>query len=332
MAWRRSTTERTFTTQTQYQGVLQEIKAFFDSCSAEGADFPWTVASFAWDTPSANRGYVVLKRKDASAGRIYIAATPTADQNTTNYLGQGLNTSAGLTIGYDRTATVDTPTQAPTAGAPFGGTWRSNWMGASYLLSALGGTAFRLRAYTETAPDLFVLQMMTTDVSAAMYAVGNFVHNMHTGLGQLGQIVCTNIVAGTTAAAAGIIEATAPVVSQNTSSDRRACTWDATNGWQRLSRITTIESQNTLTNLNTAFAQADGQRYYVPIYCLGHLGEATQLQKIFRLKRMGFGEFRSRVASQLLDNNATPRGWYLGYHQTQGSDQFGLSLLNDDFA
>lgn len=344
MTWRRSTTERTFATQTQYQGVLQEIKAFFDDCSAEGADFPWTVASFAWDTPSANKGYVVLKRKDASAGRIYIAATAAADQNTTNYLPMS-STSASLSAGYDRTATVDSPTTAPTAGAPFGGTFQTNWMGAHHLQATLTPTAYRLRAYTHATANAIVLQITYTDNSQSLYILGNLCANLHTGLPQIAQLVCREMVNGvacvsdsTGTLSDGIMQ---PRVAQATSNSNvatgsRACTWDATNGWQRLYRITSInwDAQNTLTvsTYNTIFAQTNGDRFFLPIYCVGHNNNAAVLQKMFRLKNLGIGEIRSRLTSQLVDNSAQPRGWYLGYHQTVTSDACGISLLNNDFA
>lgn len=340
MTWRRSTTERTFATQTQYQGVLQEIKAFFDDCSAEGAAFPWTVASFAWDTPSANKGYVVLKRKDASAGRIYFAATATADQNTANYLGNG-TAAVGLTVGYDRTATTDSPTTAPTAGAPWGGTFRTNWLGAGYLLNSLGGTAFRLRAYTKTNADMLVLQLTTTDASQGLYGVGSFVQNLHTGLPQLGQIVCNaainNLAAIVSAGSlnVGFMESRFDTATSTSGGNQaRACTWDATNGWQRLFRLTAMsqDSGGSVANINTLWAQTTGDRYFLPIYCGGHLADTSIVQKMFRLKNFGFGECRTRLSSQLVDNSAQARGWYLGYHQTSGTDVSGLSLLDVDFA
>lgn len=345
MTWRRSTTERIYAGQPTAQQLLQEIKTFFDDCSAEGADFPWTVASFAWDTPTAGIGYVVLKRKSGAAGRVYIGCTPSANQSAA-YLASMQTTAVSVSIGYDRSATVDTPTQTAAVGAPFGGAIYATWLGGVHIATGtLPLTNYHMRAYTKTDADALVFQMIFRDDSVSIFGVGNLLVNLHTGQPQLFQFATQGMRSGMSA----IINSTGniedciiqPRVGQastnnNQNSGARSVTWDATNLWQRIYRVTAINFDASgaldIATYNTIFTQTDGTRYFLPMYCVGHANNSGYRQKLFRVRFIGIGECRTRLTSQLLDNGSVERGWYLGYHQTQNSDRSGISLLHSDFA
>lgn len=355
MTWRRSTTELTFTSGGTYLDILSSIKGFFDSCAAE-ADFPWTVAS---SSLVAANGYVVLKRKNGNPGRIYIGTYDQALQNTANYLIQA-QPSAGVTIGYDRTATIDTPIQGQNVGAPFGGTLTTNWMGARFLISTPTAQQYTLRAYTKVVEDILFFHMYRPNTSWSFYCVGNFVRNMHTNQYQLGQWFARERAYGshhwmglTDAENCGILHAQAVPLTDGSiavggvgeeRAKANAYTWDSVNGLQAIFRTSFQQTMYAWTNntvrlsstawvqeMSNMFVLADGTRFFVPLYCVGEPSRPATIYRFFRIAFMGFGEYRSTTSPELLDNTLTNRGWYIGYHQTQYSDYSGFNLLNVDF-
>lgn len=356
MTWRRSTTELTFTSGGTYLDILSSIKGFFDSCAAE-TDFPWTVAS---SNLIAAGGYVVLKRKNGNPGRVYIGTYDSGSQNTTNYLVQA-SASAGITIGYDRTATIDVPTQGQNVGAPFGGTLGTNWMGARFLTITPTAQQYTLRAYTKATEDILFFHMYRLNAAWSFYCVGNFVKNMHTGQYQIGQWIAKERTYGTqhwatqssVGDSSGILQSQGVPYTDNASAlggpsgeraSGNAYTWDAVSGFQGLFRQSSIQSMYQWTNgtvrlsgsawgqeMSNIFVLPDGTRFFVPLYCFGEPSRPATVSRFFRMAFMGFGEFRSIIAPELLDNTLTNRGWYIGYHQTQYSDYSGFNLLNVDF-
>jgi hypothetical protein len=69
--------------------------------------------------------------------------------------------------------------------------------------------------------------------------------------------------------------------------------------------------------------------HFLPVLWVTAPDQSTPTPSVLKSKNMGIGPCRTRDWTWV-DNAAVTRGYYLGYHGTQGSDLTALSILNDD--
>lgn len=317
MAWYRSTTNPTgLTDMNNPANALARLNTFFTDCAAEGASFLWTVASYQSTSPR----YLVLKRKNGSAGRLMLFG---GDSPNSAALGPVVtaNTST-LYCGYSRTSTSDTPTTAYTSGAPF-----ADW----FLANSVGGlaaTSSELRAYCNSDNDTLFWAWTSTSSVLGYFAVGQFLRN------EAGT-ACMSIVRGgvvtTTTIFQRFFQASAGVVASSSAGDiAYALVYDATLGQiVRVASSTVPSFDGTQAAQNERFISASGIAKFLPYVANVLPGGPVPENRLYTTRHIGWGPFKT-LGFQWTDAAANPKGYYVGYNATT-ADVCGVSLLDDTF-
>lgn len=325
MAWYRSTTNTTgITTFDTPANALSVLNTFFTNCQAEGASFLWEIASYQSTSPR----YLVLKRKDASAGRLMffggdlpnaVQLGPSVSANTTT-----------LYVGYDRLATTDTPTNAYTGATRVWGGSAVNWMlGRSF--GALSASASQLRAYCNSSND--TLAMFWTDNAANVFRgftiVGDWMRN------EAGTACEAFVTIGNTTLTGLVpIEPLTSGVSFTSTANAVQFTsvYDAT-----LGDVVRVACPTPPINItppsqsiqNERFLSLNGYAKFVPMTTVVVQGGPVPENRFYSATFMGIGPMKT-LNFQWVDNAAAPKGYYIGYVGTT-ADVSGFSLIDSTF-
>lgn len=327
--WYRSTTNRLVSSHTSQATELSELNSFFIDCAAEGASFTWQVASYQSTSPQ----YLVLKRKNGTPGRLMIFGNSAAGPAAAAMIGAGGYTYTGaLYVTYDPTATSDTPTASYTAANPWSA---ANSRGRKFQTVGTIQT-HRLRAYCTDDGQLFI-HAYGENVSHTYVIHAGPIFRAATGGSVFYEGLCVMNGLATTGLAF-MVEADpsslanykmsfgTPGQSDNGNSgatDLSYCSAYIGGTWYQVNRITGGRfNANSMTD-------SVNRMHYLPIIWATTPDSSVVTPSVIKSKNIGIGPCRVRDAV-LIDNNAQTRGFYVGYHSTQGSDLSAFSLLNDD--
>lgn len=328
MAWYRSATQTMTLPNLNGNGqVAQYITALTAICSE--ADFGWQVAS---TNTATNPNYIVLKRKNGAAGRIYLGS----GVNPANcFYNPSAGTDSNMPVwGYDYSATVDTPTQSIASGPPFGGANGASWRGA---LINRNNRTIDIRGYWNAAEDIVVFVQTTSGSNLdAIFAVGKFLRD-ESGTLTMGMTTCGQ----------GSMGAAWPPLSPTTAQSfgstavSNMCTWaydPSTNsnagGWLLLEQTTNtaVLNRGSYTADTTQYTNAGGIHVFYPINYVPTIGGYPWgfNRRAYASRFIAYGPPKTRDF-EWLDNNSVSQGFYLGYTGTAATDRTCLSLINYDF-
>lgn len=324
MAWYRSTTNTTgITTFDTAANSLSVLNTFFTACAAEGASFLWDVASYQSTSPR----YLVLKRKDASAGRLMFFG---GDSPSATVLGQSTTANTtSLYVGYDRTATADSPSTSYVTGRPFGGSV-ANWhLGRNF--GALTATSSELRAYCNSSNN--TLAVFWTDAANNVFRgwaiAGDWLRDEG---GTAREALCAP---GATTWANGLISepmtATLAAAS-STQSERYTTVYNSVSN--EVVRVacnltTAIMCASTQATHNERMLSPGGYAKFMPFTFTVLSGGTVTENRLYSSRYIAWGPMKT-LSFQWTDNAAAAKGYYVGLINTT-ADLSGLSLLDDAF-
>ncbi len=334
--WYRATTIRTLAaTVNTVPLLLAELNSFFTDCAAEGASFRWQIASYSSSSP----WQLTLKRKDGSPGRLTFFGGASANAAAVIAAGNWAAASGFLHVCYDPTATTDTPSSW-IAGNPW---TAANSRGRGVLpCNNASVPIHRIRAFCSDDGQLFLHGQV--DNSGHIYMVhagpifraasgGSLTYEGLCVQGSRSDAVYPVYVLEADPSSYTVSTATPnqisfgnPVQSANGYSGTTQssyCSAYISGAWYQLSRVT--------GGRFTASSMTDGslRLHFVPIFWVTTADSTSVTPSVLKSKNLGVGPCRNRDAT-LTDSNSVVRGYYLGYHATQGSDLTALSILNDD--
>lgn len=324
MAWYRSTTNTTgITTFDTPANALSVLNTFFTACAAEGASYLWTVASYQSTSPR----YLVLKRKDATAGRLMFFG---GDSPSATVLGQSTTANTtSLYVGYDRTATADSPSTSYVTGRPFGGSV-ANWhLGRNF--GSLTATAGDLRSYCNSSNN--TLTVFWTDpvnnVFRGWAIVGDWLRD-EGGTAREGLTA-----AGASTYANGLISepmSNALAAASSTQSVQYTTVYNSVSN--EVVRVacnltTAIMCSSTQAVQNERLLSPGGYSKFLPFTFTALSGGTIVENRLYSGRYIGWGPMKT-LNFQWTDNTAAAKGYYVGLIGTT-SDLSGLSLLDDAF-
>lgn len=324
MAWYRSTTNTTgITTFDTPANALSVLNTFFTACAAEGASFLWTVASYQSTSPR----YLVLKRKDASAGRLMFFGGDTP--NAAQLLGVTANTTS-LYVVYDRLATTDTPTNAYTGATLVWGGSTAN-LHKGRVFGGLSASSSELRAYCNSTND--ALAVFWTDsannVMRGQAIVGLWGRNE---AGTASELLTT---CGSNTFANGVIVEPVSVNLSSASSTNGiavATVYNATSN-----EIVRVACHQTAASSFAASQAIQNERMlspggYVKIFPYTFVvlsGGIVTENRLYSTRNIGWGPMK-QLGFQWTDNASAAKGYYIGWVNSS-SDLSGLSFIDDSF-
>lgn len=336
--WYASTTIRTLGVGVNTaQALLVELNAFFTDCANEGASFRWQVASYQSTAPF----YLVLKRKDGSAGRLMFfggnsGSTPASAALITSLTG---NVDCCY-VTWDPTATTDTPPNNYTSANPWSA---ANSRGRPMTRHFTQLLAHRMRAYCSDDGQLFLHAAVANTASLYGMHVGPIFRAASGGSTNYEGLAVQfgNGGNGTLYVVDGHPSSYTNGGSQGPADISFGCPDLAANGITSLSTTRGYCSAyigGTWYQVNRATGQrftAGGmtdpanRMHFLPVLWVTAPDQSTPTPSVLKSKNLGIGPCRTRDWTWV-DNAAVTRGYYLGYHGTQGSDLTALSILNDD--
>lgn len=339
--WYRSTTIGSIAASTTPQAFQASLKTFIDSCAAEGASFRWQVASQQTSSPM----YLVLKRKDASAGRVMIFGSSVDTTNDAALLrpaGPASLSTRGW-VCYDPTATTDAPPTSYVSGNP----WSAANSRGHQLTdhSPTGGLrAHSVRAYCSDDGQLFIVGYVN-DVYMVWAIHAGPIMRAATGGTTVYEGLC---VARNSIDGSANTYGHSHFLPPNAGTGTEANFWRGSFGNPNLFELgnsadsggsySSVRIDGTWYRMNRATGQyytpsaltdSAGRMHFLPVIWALTPDSGAVLPLVLKSKNIGAGVCRTRDTI-LIDNASTQRGFYVGYHGTVGADYSGLSLLNDD--
>lgn len=333
--WYRSTTVRTLAAAVSTpQALLAELNSFFTDCANEGASFRWQVASYQSTSPF----YLVLKRKDASAGRVMFygdsasSVSPSAQIAAGGFSGQ----SGNLHVCYDPTATTDTPSASYLSGNPWSA---ANSRGRAVVLCNNANVPIhRIRAFCSDDGQLYLHGCIQNTGHVYQVHVGPIFRAASGGTTTYEGLCVQGLRSGSSVPIYPIEANTGitPSVNQTAfgnpdlaalglsgGSGNAFCSAYISGGWYQLNRVTGQRFPAA------AMSDSTNRMHFLPVFWAVTPDSAAVVPWILKSKNLGVGPCRT-LDAVLVDNAAVTRGFYIGYHGTQGTDQTALSILNDD--
>lgn len=295
------------------------------------ANFGWQLATY--QSASAPY-YIILKRKDGSAGRIYICNGGSPASGTAYYspgAGAGSHTPVW---GYDFTATADTASQSTNVGPPFGGTQGLNWRST---MSNASARTVEMRGYWNAAENVvaFVMTSVSSNVDS-IFMVGNFLRD-ETGVVRQG--ILSNGQSAMTAAWPAIGNTASVDYSSTSTVACNAFAYDPSVNSNAGGSVLLMQLNN-LTVMNRGSYTGDTNHYtttgglhifhpvtFIPTQTNFPYGFQS---RAYASRFIGYGPPKTKDF-EWLDNASASQGYYLGYTATAGADRCGISLLNYDF-
>lgn len=333
--WYRSTTIRTLAAAVSTpQALLAELNSFFADCANEGASFRWQVASYQSTSPF----YLVLKRKDASAGRVMFYGNSTGSISAAAQLAAGnfAGTNGFLHVCYDPTATADAPPTSYLSGNPWSA---ANSLGRGIIQCNNSNTPIhRIRAYCSDDGQLYLHGCAQNSGHYYNVHVGP-IFRAASGGTTVYEGLCVQGFRNPATVPTEILEAHptgSPPANQNAfgnpelttaglsgSTQFAFCSAYLSGAWYQLNRVT---GQRFAAS---AMSDSTNRMHFIPLFWAVTSDSAAVIPWVLKSKNLGVGPCRTLDAI-LVDNAAVTRGFYIGYHGTQGTDRTALSILNDD--
>lgn len=334
--WYRSTTIRTLAASVNTpQALLAELNSFFTDCAAEGASFRWQIASYQSTSPF----YLVLKRKDASAGRVMFYGASAGSISAAAQLAAGgfSGINGYLHVCYDPTATTDTPPTSYLSGNPWSA---ANSLGRGIIQCNNSNVPIhRIRAYCSDDGQLYLHGCAQNSAHYYNVHVGP-IFRAASGGTAIYEGVCVQGARSPTgqppvdildANPSGTVPANQngfgnPELTQaglSGSTQFSFCSAYVGGAWYQINRVTGQRFGAATMSDST------NRMHFIPIFWAVTPDSAAVVPWVLKSKNLGAGPCRT-LDAVLVDNAAATRGFYIGYHGTQGTDRTALSILNDD--
>lgn len=296
------------------------------------ANVHWQRAASSLTAPA----YLVLKRKDGSAGRIIFTCGTAPASNYVGYSETGV--AANLYMGYDPLATTDTPLNySVNGGALFGspgdlGRLRSP---GQYLGS------YNMRLYCNAAEDIVVLHC--PGGSQNTFAWGKMIRTD----GGVSSYQCYHVGNQASPPSSGGYRLTVPLTSSYSTTSNlssQSILWvrdTAANegtgaAWTLLLDVNSggsfVFSQGNFAMLRDLFSRPNGVHRFAPHYFVPCIQNAFARPSFSTCTTRHMGHGAPLVVDGVWTDNASAvRGYYLGYTATPSTDINGFSLLNETF-
>lgn len=323
------------------QGIIDELYNFFVACQAE-TPFLWQVASYSNVSPQ----HLMLKRKDGSPGRLLFYGNSSVSASAASALLPMFATTLHLLVAYDPVTTSDTPNNWTTSN-PLSSTSSLGRACLNLLANSIQTRRYRafcsddgqlfLHVINPNAGSLLFLQVgaifkaasgESTVYEGICTTAGVTVSNNHTALGYFLEPArsllnfdgigtgehCKYFFGNPDLSAAGL----------SGSTRYSFCSARINNTWYQLNRFTSGRWDS-----NNTFTDSQNKHHFLPLIWVVTPDSGAVLPSVLKSKNIGIGPCRTRDFV-LVDNQLATRGYYLGYHGTQGSDSTAMTLLNDD--